>query len=464
MKFAGPNWYVPLHLATGFWECGAYQMPRHYLMKFDPRYNHNYKDFGEFDIKNQFSFNPDLPTLCPWRLSAIQDSGFRMVLDRNPYYYMTDTAGRQLPYIDRIIVEYVPDPQIRVLKVLAGEIDAQFYDQQLSDIGLYVRGEKTGHYHVLRWQTGAGADEAFMVNWSPPDSVLRSLFRDVRFRKALSLAIDRDKINQLALHGLDKPQQATISAAAWHFRVPGGRKAFDDWAKAYAQFDIPAANQLLNEMGLTKRDSGGYRLRPDGKRLSLLIDLPPAATEDISVDESQTVEDGWRRLGIDVSQHNFSSAQFSLRQILGTFQISPLGESEMDLFTYPGWVFPTTEERWHGAVGKWYTTGGKQGEPPTGVCKQLIDIYNQIMAEKDLAKAHQLVLKAVRLETKEGFFCLGTVGDEPALLTIKDNFRNVPPTNRILGPWAIASPASSYPETFFFSSEPSSQQNGKGSN
>jgi len=248
------------------------------------------------------------------------------------------------------------------------------------------------------------------------------------------------------------PQQATISPASWHFRAPGGNQVYAAWARAGAEFDIPQANRLLDSMGLTKRDSDRYRLRPDGQRLSLLIDLPPAATEDASVDEAQIVADGWQRLGIEVTLRNWPSAQFSLRQTLGQFQISPMPEAEMDLFTFPDWVFPTTNDRWHPAVGQWYMTGGKKGEAPTGIMKQLLDIYDQIKGEGDIAKSHQLVLKAIRLETTQGYFALGTAGMDPALVMVKDNFCNVPPSNRILGPWEVAGPATSLPETFFYSS------------
>ena len=455
MKFAGPNWYVPLHLATGFWESEDYQMPKHYLKAFDPDYNHAYKDYSVFDKKNLTHFNPDRPTLWPWKLAAIEDGGFRMVLERNPYYYMTDNQGRQLPYIDKVICEYVPDAQVRVLKILSGEVDAQFRLMESRDLGLYVQGEKRGHYRVLRWLSEDGANTAFLVNWSPPDPVLRGLLRDSRFRKAMSLAIDREKCNQVAWRGLALPQQATISPDAWHFKIPGGKQVYQEWARAYSQFDIPQGNRLLDSMGLTKRDAAGYRLRPDGRRLSLLLDMPPAATEDVGVDESLIAKDGWEKLGIEMVLHNWPSAQFTLRQRTGQYTISNAGEAEMDLFTYPDWVFPTTDNYWHAQVGKWYKSGGKEGEAPTGMLKDLLDIYDQIKGEGNLTKSHQLVLKAIRMEAKDGFFAIGTAARDPALVMVKDNFRNVPPSDRILGPWAVSGPASSFPETFFFASEPS---------
>ena len=82
--------------------------------------------------------------------------------------------------------------------------------------------------------------------------------------------------------------------------------------------------------------------------------------------------------------------------------------------------------------------------------KELLDIYAQIQKEKDIHKAHKLALDAMRLHTEKGLFALGTTGNQPSLVIVKNSFRNVPSEPRILGPWAIVGPATSYPETFFF--------------
>src|SRR5262249_48212757 len=140
LKFAGPNWFAPLHLATGFWWSDDYNMPKHYLRQFDPELNPVYRDYSVFDKKNLSHFNPDRPTLWPWKLARIEDGGFRMVMERTPYYYMVDSLGRQLPYVDRIIATYVPDPQLRVLKILSGEVDAQFRLVDLRDLELSRKG------------------------------------------------------------------------------------------------------------------------------------------------------------------------------------------------------------------------------------------------------------------------------------------------------------------------------------
>lgn len=450
LKFAGANWFVPLNMATGFWNCDDYNMPKHYLKQFDPHFNPKYKDYSVFDKKNVSHFNPDRPTLWPWKLKEIVDGGFKMIFERNPYYYMVDTLGRQLPYIDTVVCNYVPDAQVRVLKLLSGEIDAQFRLVELRDIGLYMDGRQRGDYRVIRWLEASGGEDSFLINWSPPDPGVRELLRDFKFRAALSLAVDRDKCNDVAWRGLAIPQQATISRESWHFRTPEGKRIFDTWAKSYTKFDLPAANKLLDEMGLTRRDGDGFRLRKDGKRVALMIDVPPQNQAGPDADEALIAREGWTKLGIDVLMKNWPSAEYTLRQKLGKYEVSMHGESEMDLFTYPDWVFPTGDLYWHSQIGKWYKTHGKKGEAPEGVMKELLDIYAQILNEKDIEKAHRLVHKAVQLHTERGLFSIGTAANPPILVIVKNSFRNVPQEPRIMGPWAPAGPATSYPETFFF--------------
>src|SRR5262249_16914943 len=149
---------------------------------------------------------------------------------------------------------YVPNEQVRVLKILSGEVDAQFRLVDLKDIGLYMDGRQRGGYRVLRWSEASGGNSSVLLNWSAPDPAVRELIRDVRFRKALSLAIDREKCNEVAWRGLGTPQQATISREAWHFQNPEGKAVFEDWARSYAEYDLARANRYLDAMGLTKRD------------------------------------------------------------------------------------------------------------------------------------------------------------------------------------------------------------------
>jgi peptide/nickel transport system substrate-binding protein len=333
--------------------------------------------------------------------------------------------------------------------VLAGEVDCQFRTLELRDLSLFTQGKERGDYRILRWQTASGGETTVLLNWDAPDPVMRRLIRDRRFRRALSHGIDREKCNEIAWRGLATPQQATVSRQGWHFQSPEGKQVFEEWARSYADYDPAKANRLLDEMGLTERDSAGYRLRPDGKRLTLLFEISADAQAGPEPDESVIIQENWKELGMDVLITSQPGTAHRNRQIIGEYIVSTHGESEMDLFTYPDWVFPTEDKYWHPKIGKWYKTGGKEGEAPTGPMKQLLDIYEQIKNEKDLEKCHRLVHQAIRIHIEEGPFCLGTAAQTPSLVIAKNNFRNVPPTG-ILGPWAVSGPASSYPETFYF--------------
>ncbi|MHC4198681.1 MAG: ABC transporter substrate-binding protein [Planctomycetota bacterium] len=448
MRFAGPNWLVPLWLATGFWWCDVYNIPRHYMIRFHPDRNPELDDFNEFQRRNLSHQNPERPTMWPWRVVRYEKAGYRVVLERNPYYYVVDDLGRQLPYIDRVKSFLVPDPQVRVLKILAGEVDCQYRGADVRDLALFLKGEGPGGYRIRRWTSGSGANPSLLLNWSAPDPVLRRLIRDRRFRKALAFGIDREKCNEIAWRGLLRPQAATISRESWHFADVAGQKLFDEWTRADAQFDIEKGNALLDEMGLTGRDPGGYRLRPDGKRLTIIIDVPSSGLNIQENDTALIVAEGWRGLGIDAVMHTPPGAELGLRRRLGEYTVSARGEAEMDLFTYPDWVFPTLPLYWHPKVGLWYQTGGEKGEAPTGPMKKLLDLYDMIKREEDLRKRHEYVRRAVRIHIDEGPFHLGTAARIPALVVVGDHFHNVAATG-ILGPWAIAGPATSYPEHCF---------------
>ena len=131
--------------------------------------------------------------------------------------------GRQLPYIDRVKTVFVADPQVQVLQMLSGDVDCEFRALDLRDLYLYKLSEERGQFSIRMWQLCTGAEPVLIINWSPQDLVLRRLFRDQRFRKALALGVDREKIDMIVYRGSCEPQGATISREAWHFADEEGQ-------------------------------------------------------------------------------------------------------------------------------------------------------------------------------------------------------------------------------------------------
>jgi peptide/nickel transport system substrate-binding protein len=112
--------------------------------------------------------------------------------------------------------------------------------------------------------------------------------RDLRFRRALSMGIDRHEINEVVYFGLAKESGNTVLERSPLFRA--------EFRSAWTKYDVKAANALLDELGLTKRDSQKLRLLPDGRPMEIIIDTAGESTEETDVLE--LVRDSWRKLGI----------------------------------------------------------------------------------------------------------------------------------------------------------------------
>ena len=281
-------------MATGFWTPESMVVPEHYLTQFHPDHNKAYSDFKELQRKNNVFNNPDRPTMAPWRLAEYSATGDLAMFERNAYYWAVDSAGRQLPYIDRVESYRVRDSEAGALMVLSGDIDAQFRGILQQDFALLKRFEKRGDYRILRWEEGTAAWYSICINWSVGDPARRALFRDKRFRRAMSVAIDREKIRQIAWNGLGRVQAGAITDEAWHFRSPRGQDILKRWRTEWSQYDPAMANKLLDECGLTARGSSGYRLLPDGTPLPIVIDC---RNDILSVKEGTLIAEDLRAVG-----------------------------------------------------------------------------------------------------------------------------------------------------------------------
>ncbi|MPY71150.1 MAG: ABC transporter substrate-binding protein, partial [Alphaproteobacteria bacterium] len=206
--------------------------------------------------------NPDLPTLQPW-VTRTRPPAHRFEFVRNPYYHRIDENGLQLPYLDRVVFT-IAAPSIIPAKAGAGESDLQARGVSFSDYTFLKKGERRGGYRVRLWRTAKGAHLALFPNLNVNDPVWRALFRDVRFRRALSLGVDRHEINQAVYFGLTLERNNTV--------LPQSPLYEPEYATEWAQFAPGRANTLLDEIGLTKRNEDGIRLLPDGRPMKIVVE------------------------------------------------------------------------------------------------------------------------------------------------------------------------------------------------
>ena len=186
-----------------------------------------------------------------------------IVFARNPYYHRIDEKGQQLPYIDSVIFTLAATNLVPA-KAGLGEADLQPRYLNMRDYTFLQKSAKSSGVDVRLWESGSGSQLALYPNLNANDEEWRKLMRDVRFRRALSLAIDRDELNQVVYIGLAKPSNNTIMERSALFKP--------EYATKWAQYDPKLANKLLDEIGLTKRDAQGIRLLPDGRPAIIVVE------------------------------------------------------------------------------------------------------------------------------------------------------------------------------------------------
>ena len=206
--------------------------------------------------------NPDLPTLQPWMLTNAPPAT-RFVFARNPYFHRVDAEGQQLPYIDQVMFDVV-DNKLIPIKTGAGETDLQSRGLFFKHYTFLKESEERSDLATQLWATAQGAHLALYPNLNAQDEVWRNLFRDVRFRRALSIAIDRDEINQILYYGLGMGGNNTV--------LPQSPLYKPEYREKWASFDPEQANALLDEIGLTERSDSGLRLLPDGRPMELVVE------------------------------------------------------------------------------------------------------------------------------------------------------------------------------------------------
>ena len=171
----------------------------------------------------------------------------------------------------------------------------------------------------------------------------------------------------------------------------------------------------------------------------------------VSISATQELQTQLEAIGIRVAVNDLiGSPDWDDRQTEGLFMLRNCHVSELDLWTYPDWVFPVRDQSAWPMEGKWYQTGGAEGwEPqPGSPAYDLQALYRQGLAEPDEAKRHEIIWDAIDIHIQEGPFTIGASGDQPMPVVVRNGFHGVP-AEVILGPWAPGSPGNLHSEQFW---------------
>ncbi len=406
--------------------------PAHYLRQYHARYgdteklNANAKQKGQRNwaaLHNKYDHqyknsNIELPTLQPW-VNTTEGPAERFIFKRNPYYYKIDRNGLQLPYLDRVIFN-IASGKIIPAKVGTGQSDLQARYLRFDNFTFLKTNEKKSKYSTRLWRIAKGSHLTLFPNLNANDPVWRNLMRDVRFRRALSLAVDRFELNQVIYFGLALEAQNTVLPESPIFR--------QEYQKAWATHDPKQANRLLDQIGLDTRNDDGIRLFGDGRPLEIVVESTGESTEEADVLE--LVADQWAKIGVKLLTKPSQREVMRNRVYAGDTLMSissglenGVPSADMD----PGGLAPTEQVQYQWPKwGQFHETMGRMGQDiDMAAPKRLAALHTKWRRATSTAKRRDIWHKMLAI-TADRVFTIGLISGVLQPVVIRNTLRNVP--------------------------------------
>ena len=219
--------------------------------------------------------------------------GQRIVFERNPYFeeWNQDEQGNGLPYLDRYVVQIVESTDAALNLYLAGEIDA-YSPSNLDQVGVVSQAINNGDIDAtLLPNVAPVASSQFIVfNWNrASDPFKQELFRNIKFRQAMSHLVDRAAIVDLVYGGSAAPMWSNVY------------QVYDFWVNPDVPrfaFDPERAAELLAEIGFTQRNSDGFLVDADGNELGFTLATNAGNTQREQI--TQIFADAAREVGVNI--------------------------------------------------------------------------------------------------------------------------------------------------------------------
>ncbi len=476
IEYAGPAPLLPERMAmwvnTGPGE--RYIAPKHYLSQYHPEYTDEYDDYETLEERMEWWLFPGAPTITEW-VPVEHELAERLVLERNPYFYAVDTEGNQLPYIDRKVVTFAEDIEVLKLRLMDGESDFNLRPYlALTDMAMMVDNQEAGGYEIKHWDSGSGTGPMYYPNWNHPDEEKREVYRTPEFLRALSVAMDRERMQSMLYFGEGRKTTGTFSPKAVEYtRHPDGEEIYEQWEQSYVEHDPEQAAEWLDEIGVVDQTGDGWRDLPSGESLTLRIDYD-AEADPVYIQTNEMVQSDWQDIGLRTELNPMDGAQLGLMTETAEFDIHDSWEvgDGPNHWVFPQWMVPIDLSRWAPLYGSWYQqvqagtaheeadedprdrTPPRKEPDPEGPIAQLHEIYDEGRVEADEAVRDDLVMDMVNIHMEYGPFFIGTVSDIPRILIHSEDMRNVPESDELgqggfVNPWIVPYPAITRPAQFW---------------
>ncbi|PQV63925.1 peptide/nickel transport system substrate-binding protein [Abditibacterium utsteinense] len=381
-----------------------------------------YKKGGDIGFTPAWGVDADPKTLVssgPWIMTSYVP-GQRIVYGRNPHFWRKDKDGRQLPYLERLVSIIVPDINTQTLKFLGNETDVLGVPQ--NDYQTVKKQEKTKDFTLRNLgPTDNTSYFSFNLNMkSQPAKAnpqLFKLFNDVRFRRAISHAIDRDKIARNVYRGLARPGYGPETPA---------NKLFYNAETPRFDFNLDKARALLQEIGLKDGNGDGILELSNGQpvKFSVLTNVE----NKLRVGQGTIITDDLKKIGVDatLTPLNFNALISRVdNQVLPNKPYPPFNWHAI-ILGFTGGIEP------HNGVNIWRSSGNlHQWEPyqtkPTRPWEAEIDtLFRQGAQQLDEKKRQTIYFDWQRIVGEEQPLIYTVVPD--SLIALRNRFGNVKPS------------------------------------
>jgi peptide/nickel transport system substrate-binding protein len=435
--------------------------PKHYCSQFVPKYNPavadaakaaNMSDWaalfrskcGDIEIPARWG-NADKPTIDPWVVREAYTGGTtRVTMERNPYFWQVDSAGAQLPYIDRVTFSISQDVESLMLDAVSGRLDIQDrHIDTLQNKPTLSQNMQKGNYRLVELVASGAQQCQIYLNITHKDPKMREMFANKEFRQALSLGMNRKEIIDLVYLGQSEPYQTGPRPGhPWHH---------EKLSRQFTDHDAKQANAILDRLGYAKKDGQGFRLRPDGQKIFFAIDVIPTLYPDL-VDTLELVRRHWAEIGVDVKVNTIERALYYTR--------GDNNDHDAAVWPGPGGLDPVLDARDYLAQHPqgsryaipwtlWYVSNGRDGQEPPESQKRRMKLFDDARATSDLVK-RAAIMKEIFDLCADSFETIGVCLAVNNFGVVKTNLKNVP--QKYPNSWSWPNPGPAMPQQFYFQS------------
>ncbi len=334
--------------------------------------------------------------------------GQEAIYERNPYYWEKDTQGKKLPYILKVKAQIIGDPDVRLIKFISGEID--YYGVRASDLPELVPKAKEGNFTI--YNLGATPSTLFVVfNQNPKAPIPKyklKWFQNQKFRQAISYAVDRKGIINLAYNGLAYPIYTAVT--------PANKRLFDENYYPKYPFNLKKAKKLLMEIGFIE-GKDGFLYDKEGHRLEFTLITNSGNKERETI--GNILKEDLKKIGIEV---NFQAIDFNnlVSRLMSNYDfeavIIGLTGSMDPYFGQNVWLSS-------GHLHMWYPN---QKEPATDWEAKIDMLFKKAAVELDPKKRDELYKEAFKIIGQQQPMIFIVAPEE--LLAVRNHLKNVFPT------------------------------------